>query len=102
MLGDVLLDQRAVRSFLGHGCPNEFKVAAFAAVKDVLEKGVLIMSAMHDDKRSFYVSAPVHLSGIDHIVTALVHRDTRAQRMHLHSVVTKENFLSRRVSRAGA
>ncbi|WP_287914171.1 PLxRFG domain-containing protein [Comamonas sp.] len=102
VLGDVRLDERAVRSSIAHGRPNAYKVAAFVAVKDVLERGALVASTQHDDKESFYVSAPVQLSGTDHILTALVHRDTRTQRMYLHSVATKESLLNRRVSRAGA
>ena len=101
-LGEVVLDGRSVRSSIAHGRPNAYKVAAFAAMKDVLEKGVLVMSARHGETDSFYVSAPVELSGTLHILTALVHRDTRGQRMYLHSVATKEYLLDRRVSRAGA
>ncbi len=101
-LGDVQLDERAVRDSLAHGRPNKYKVAAFAAVKDVLEKGVVVMTATHARTDSFFVSAPVRLSGTDHIVTALVRRDQNTQRMYLQSVATKEYLLNRRVSSVDA
>ena len=100
VLGDVLLDQRAVRSSIAHGRPNAYKVAAFAAVKDVLEKGALVLSSQHGrDGDSFFVSAPVTIDGTANIVTVLVKRDPNDQRMYLHSVATKESLLNRRVSR---
>ncbi|WP_158235165.1 hypothetical protein [Comamonas sp. 26] len=99
-LGDVMLDGRSVRSSLAHGRPNAHKVAAFAAVKDVLEKGAVVLSARHGrDGDSFYVSAPVKVGGAINIVTVLVKRDPNDQRMYLHSVATKEYLLNRRVSR---
>lgn len=99
-LGDVTLDGRSVRSSLAHGRPNAHKVAAFAAVKDVLEKGAVVLSARHGrDGDSFYVSAPVKVGGAVNIVTVLVKRDPNDQRMYLHSVATKKYLLDRRVSR---
>ena len=96
-LGDVTLDQRAVRDSLGHGI-NKFKAAAFAAVGDVLAKGVVIAEGKTGDRSSYYVSAPVVIGGVDDVVTVLVHRDEHTQRMYLHSVTTKENLLQSRVS----
>lgn len=99
-LGDVTLDGRSVRSSLAHGRPNAHKVAAFAAVKDVLEKGAVVLSARHGrDGDSFYVSAPVKVGEAVNIVTVLVKRDPNDQRMYLHSVATKKYLLDRRVSR---
>lgn len=99
-LGDVTLDGRSVRSSLAHGRPNAHKVAAFAAVKDVLEKGAVVLSARHGrDGDSFYVSAPVRVGEAVNIVTVLVKRDPNDQRMYLHSVATKKYLLDRRVSR---
>ena len=102
VIGEVLLDDRAVRNSLAHKRPNQFRVAAFAAVKDVLESGVLVLSAQHGDVDSYFVSAPVALDGVPNIVTVLVHKDAQTQRMYLHSVTTKENLLNHRLSRADA
>ena len=96
-LGAVVLDERAVRDSMAHGM-NPFKAAGFAAVKDVLEKGVVVMQATQSNQDSFFVSAPVRIKGADDILTVLVHRNPETQRMYLHSVITKENLLRARDS----
>ncbi|MFN4115856.1 MAG: hypothetical protein ACK4F7_05055, partial [Inhella sp.] len=101
-LGEVLLDKRAVRDSMGHGKPSVFKYAAFAAVKDVLERGAVVHQAVKGPEDSFYVSAPVKINGVEDVVTVLVHRDAKTQRMYLHSVTTKEGLLNRRGSGADA
>ncbi|ELT0881897.1 TPA: PLxRFG domain-containing protein [Pseudomonas aeruginosa] len=101
-LGDVVLDMRAVRDSMAHGKANPYKFSAFAAVKDVLERGVVVHRADYEKGDSFYVSAPVVIDDKDDIVTVLVRRDPNMQRMYLHSVATKEYLLNRRVSGADA
>ena len=101
-IGPVVMDARSVRDSMAHGKANPFKYAAFAAVKDVLEHGVLVASSTHGNLDSFYISAPVQIAGTDDVVTVLVHRDPKDQRMYLHSVATKEYLLNRRVSGADA
>lgn len=90
---------RSVRDSLGHGKPNRYKNAAFAVVKDVIERGRVLHRAKDGDEDSFYISAPVGIDGMSNIVTVLVHRVPRTQRMYLHSVTTKENLSNPRVSR---
>ncbi|AJE99632.1 hypothetical protein [Pandoraea apista] len=97
-LGEVALDDRAVRDSMAHGM-NPYKAAAFAAVKDVIEKGVVVLKSAHGrDMTSAYVSAPVRIDGADDVVTVLVRKDPNSQRMYLHSVTTKENLLKARDS----
>lgn len=98
-IGPVVMDARSVRDSMAHGKANPFKYAAFAAVKDVLERGVLVASSTHGrDGESHFISAPVQIAGKDDVVTVLVRRDPNEQRMYLHSVATKEYLLNRRVS----
>gem|GEM_PF-6020164 len=97
-LGDVTLDERAVRDSLGHGGANRYKRAAFAAIKDVLERG----RVLHQSEGSHYVSAPVRVDGVDGVVTALVRQDANKNRLYLHSITTKENLLNPQVSGADA
>ena len=98
-IGPVVMDARSVRDSMAHGKANPFKYAAFAAVKDVLEQGVLVASSTHGrDGESHFISAPVQIAGKDDVVTVLVRRDPNEQRMYLHSVATKEYLLNRRVS----
>jgi hypothetical protein len=101
-IGEVTLDARAAKSSLAHGGANAAKKIAFAAVKDVIEKGALVYSTTVGNMDSFYVAAPVSLSGRDNIVTVLVRRDHNTQRMYLHSVSTKESLLNPRVSSVDA
>jgi hypothetical protein len=100
-LGDVVLDERAVRDSQGHGKMNRAKANAFAAVGKVIEQGrVVLREGRSEQTDSIYISAPVRIGGVDNIVTALVHRDQNTQRMYLHSVSTKESLLNDRVSSA--
>lgn len=101
-LGEVLLDHRAAQTSMAHGGANKFKKVAFAAVKDVIERGALVKSATRGDVDSFYFSAPVDIDGVTNIETVLVHRDANTKRMYLHSVMAKESLLSHQVSRADA
>jgi len=96
-LGEVVLDARAVRDSMAHGM-NASKAAAFAAVKDVIERGAVVVQARHGNQDSFYVGAPVRISGIDSIVTVLVHHNPQIRRMYLHSVATKEYLLKAKYS----
>ncbi|MDP4076243.1 LPD38 domain-containing protein [Acidovorax sp. A1169] len=98
-IGAVDLGERSVRSSLSHGKFSFYKNLAFAAVKNVIEQGAVVVAADHRrDARSYYISAPVKMDGLDNIVTVLVRTDPNGQRMYLHSVSVKENLLNRRVS----
>ena len=102
-IGDVLLDERAVRDSQGHGRMNRAKAEAFAAVKDVIERGRVVRRVPASDALdSIYISAPVKIGDVDDVVTVLVHRDVNTQRMYLHSVTTKESLRDGRVSGADA
>lgn len=98
--GEVLLDHRATQTSMAHGGANKYKKIAFAAVKDVIERGALVVSKSGQQEDSFYFSAPIDIDGVVNIETVLVHRDPNTQRMYLHSVTTKENLLNQRVSSA--
>ena len=87
---------------MAHGGANRYKKAAFAAVKDVIERGALVLEKSDGREASFYFSAPVEIDGRNNIETVLVHRDPNTHRMYLHSVTTKENLLNQRVSSADA
>lgn len=100
--GEVLLDARSAKSSIAHGGANDAKKVAFAAVKDVIERGALVYRTTAGNTDSFYTSAPVSISGKDNIVTVLVRRDHNTQRMYLHSVSLKENLLKPRVSSVDA
>jgi len=101
-LGEVALDERSAKSSMAHGGANKYKKVAFSVVKDVIERGALVMQSTDGREDSFYFSAPVEIDGVVNIETVLVHRDPNTKRMYLHSVTTKENLLNLRVSSADA
>lgn len=100
ILGEVLMDERSVRDSMGHKMSRP-KAEAFAAVPDVIERGMIVLvEPKSPELESIYIAAPVRIGGVDDVVTVLVHRDVNAQRMYLHSVATKESLLATRVSGA--
>lgn len=101
-IGEVILDGRSAKASLAHGGANDAKKVAFAAVKSVIERGALVYRATTGNVDSYYLSAPVSISGRSNIVTVLVRRDHNTQRMYLHSVSLKENLLNPRVSSVDA
>ena len=100
-IGEVTLDARAARNSMGHGGANAAKKVAFAAVKDVIEHGALVLRTRDGHGYGYYFAAPVKISGQSNIVTVLVHRDENAHRMYLHSVILKKFLRGEAVSRAG-
>ena len=98
--GEVVLDQRAAKTSMAHGGANKYKKIAFAAAKDVIERGALVWQSTGGREDSFYFSAPVDIDGSTNIETVLVHRDPNTQRMYLHSVTAKESLLNHQVSSA--
>jgi hypothetical protein len=97
-LGEVVLNERAVRDSMAHGM-NPYKAIAFAAVPDVIENGVVVLRSAHGrDMTSVYVSAPAGIDGTEGVVTVLVREDSNGRRMYLHSVTTKENLLKAKYS----
>ncbi len=94
ILGEVALSGQSVRDSIAHGM-SRHKGAAFEAVKDVIEKGVLLNDATRDvaDRSDYYIAAPVKIDGTDEIVTVHIKRALDSQRMYLHSVTMKERLL---------
>ena len=99
-VGEITLDERAAKSSMAHGGANKYKKIAFVAVKDVIEKGVLVLKSEYRGEESFYFSAPIMIDGNINIETVLVRRDANTKRMYLHSVTTIGSLLNQRVSSA--
>lgn len=101
-LGDVTLNKRGVRSSIGHGLGKE-KAAAFAAVKDVIEKGRVI-DFRHNWKNRKYdtavVAAPVEIAGTGYYMGVIVNRSGDEQKYYLHEVILqKESGIKSRSTR---
>jgi len=100
-LGEIALTLKSVIDSLVHGGkPNPFKAIAFSAIKNILEKGTVVLNASHDRQESYYICAPIIIDNKEHIGTVLVKRDSSNQRMYLHSVSVKEKLLNYQFSRA--
>lgn len=101
-LGPIVLDARAAKDSLGHGHATTAKRVAFRAVQRVIERGVVVHRAVGKDFDSFYIAAPVEISGKETLVTVLARKRSDRQRMYLHAVTVKEHLLATRESAAGA
>ncbi|MDR0440941.1 MAG: hypothetical protein LBI59_08180 [Candidatus Accumulibacter sp.] len=97
-VGEVILNEKSVRNSQAHYRRMPPAVAnVFAAVKDVIEKGrIVLVEPTHNRQqtRSIYISAPVRIGDADDIVTVLVHQNPNTQRMYLHSAWTRESLLN--------
>ena len=95
MLGDVKLDTRAAKDSMAHGI-RRLKSAAFAAVRDVIERGVFIEYApdwKNRGKDSYVFAAPVTVNGEDCICEVIIMKDANRTGFYLHGVQVKEKLL---------
>ena len=87
-LGNVILDERGVKSDIGHGI-GRAKAITFAAVPDVIESGIQIDFQQNWKGRGYdtYVfAAPVDIGDSRTYVAAVVRSDAQ-NRLYLHEVV---------------
>ena len=89
--GDVGLVKSSWRSDLRHGMTNE-KAISFAAVPDVIQKGVVIdvYSPGPNTYDRIVVAAPITIAGKDYHMAVMLQRDQQSQRLYLHDVIAKE------------
>ena len=93
-LGTVELTRRGVKSSVAHGIGAK-KAAAFAAVKDVIEKGV-VFDRNDDWKGRGYataaIAAPIRMGGKDYVCELIVNRYRDRNAFYLHEVNLKEKL----------
>jgi hypothetical protein len=92
--GDVLLNRRGVSDSLAHGIGRK-KAAAFAAVPDVIRKGIVISAVSDYEGRGIdriTLGAPVEIGGIAHVAVVIIQRDPNGQRFYLHEVGLREEL----------
>lgn len=89
IIGEILLDKRAIKDDLAHGI-TDLKAIAFASVPDVLREGEVLDHQVNWKGRGYdsaTVGAKVKIGGEEHYVLAVVKlRDKN--RLYLHSVYT--------------
>ena len=95
--GDVALVNSSVRSEMRHGHTPP-KIEVYAAVPDVIKKGVVIWSIKKNNKglERIIVAAPVGVGTAKEkmYVGVMLQRDPQNQRLYLHDVVTEKEFIN--------
>lgn len=88
--GTVLLDKKGIKNDLGHGI-GRLKAASFAAVKDVLEKGVVInpMGQYHTNNKknpTGMIAAPITIGNEKFVCVVEVIANRQVTRLYVHEV----------------
>ena len=94
--GTVLLDKKGIKNDLGHGI-GRLKAVSFAAVKDVLEKGVVInpMGQYHTNNKknpTGMIAAPITIGGEKYVCVVEVIANRQVTRLYVHEVTLTKNL----------
>jgi len=94
--GTVLLDKKGIKNDLGHGI-GRLKAASFAAVKDVLEKGVVInpMGQYHTNNKknpTGMIAAPIIIGDEKYVCVVEVIANRQVTRLYVHEVTLTKNL----------
>jgi hypothetical protein len=96
-VGEVRVDERAVKDSIAHGV-GRIKAMAFAAVPDVLQRGLLVDTVPFRDgpagSTMSMFAAPIAIGGAPYVAMVLVRSDANARRMYVHEVVLRERLQS--------
>ncbi len=93
-VGKVILGKRSVKDSIAHGLSRK-KAAAFAAVPDVLTKGMIVERQENWKGRgydSLSIVAPVRIGRSEYVALAVVRQDVNSSRFYLHEVFLKEKL----------
>ena len=93
-LGTVELTREGAKSSVAHGIGSR-KAAAFAAVKDVIEKGVVFDRNDNWKDRGYATAtivAPIRMGGMDYVCELVVNRHRDRNAFYLHEVNLKEKL----------
>jgi len=96
--GEVVLDKKGVDDDFAHGV-GRIKAIAFAAVPDIIEKGIVILPLgkhKNDIKSlSTMVAAPISIKGDEYIVVVVLRRNKFGDtRLYVHEVSLKQKLLA--------
>ena len=88
--GEVLLDIKGIQNSKQHGM-SRIKAVAFAAVKDVLEKGIEILPmdyhGVHDKKQmTGMIAATILIGGEKYICVVEIIANRKTNRLYVHEV----------------
>lgn len=94
LFGDVVLDRDGADDSFSHGV-GRTKAVAYAAVKEVIENGVLIdYDVNHKDRGydSAVIAAPIRINKEDYICSVVVKRNLKDNRFYLHEVIEQKKL----------
>lgn len=94
--GEVLLDKKGTKNDVKHGVGVE-KNISFASVKDVLEKGIIILPLDYygtsgKKQKTGIVAAPIAIDGKRYICAVEVIANKENSRLYVHEVFTTEKL----------
>ena len=94
--GEVLLDKKGAKNDVKHGVGVE-KNISFASVKDVLEKGIIILPLDYygtsgKKQKTGIVAAPIAIDGKRYICAVEVIANKENSRLYVHEVFTTEKL----------
>ncbi len=93
--GKVVLDKKGVEDSLAHGM-GRLKAIAYASVKDVINKGVILdIDENHKERgyNSYVVAAPIKIKDEDYICEVVLKKNKNETRFYLHEVTEQKKFL---------
>lgn len=102
LYGEVILDRKGIGDSLAHGLGRN-KAIAFAAVKEVIENGILIDYHKNHKGRGYdsaVIAAPIIILDERFICYVIIIRSKIANRFYLHEVWTEKSLTSVRSSAA--
>lgn len=95
--GEVVLDKRGVKSSFHHGM-SVAKRCAFAGVKDVLERGAVILPMGHNGdgkkEQTGMVAAPVMIAGERYVCVVVVIYNLQIRRLYVHEAFITKKLLA--------
>jgi len=89
-----MLNARGVKDSISHGL-SKAKSASFAAVPDIIKKGMIISAEENWKGRGYdgyTLAAPISIKGDAFIGVVIVHRDKQTQRFYLQEVILREKL----------
>lgn len=93
--GEVILDKNGADDSLAHGM-SRIKAIAYASVKDVIEKGILISYDENHKERKYntaLIAAPITINKERYICTVVIRRNLSDNKFYLHEVLEQKWLL---------
>ena len=94
--GEVVLDRKGIKNSKNHGI-KRIKASAFAAVKDVLEKGIEILPLghhnIHNKKQlTGMIAAPIKIGDEKYVCVVVVIANLQIKRLYVHEAFITKNL----------